>query len=250
MKVKNLKNLVKEYFSSEKILHHYKKAITEVGLWESEKIIFKKYLKKKDRILDIGCGTGRVTFGLYDKGYHRIEGLDLSESMLQKALEHAKVYGYGIKFYHGDAGDLNFEDFSFDSAIFSFNGLMLIPGRENRLKTMIEIRRILKPGGIFIFTTHDRYKTDEFQSYWIEEEDKWEKGIQHPGLIDFGDRIVEVIGEKGYVHIASYDDIKNLINESGFKYLEDAWQADICEEPEAVKQFAYGCRFWVVRKTL
>ncbi|MBU0625868.1 hypothetical protein KKG31_01520 [Patescibacteria group bacterium] len=50
-------NFVINSFSDKNTLQHYKNATLNLGLRESEKIIFQKYLNKNDHILDIGCGS-------------------------------------------------------------------------------------------------------------------------------------------------------------------------------------------------
>lgn len=79
------KDFIKESFTAEKTVSDYAKAVSEVGLWESEKMMIEKYFNPESRILDIGCGAGRTTIGLYRLGYHLVEGLDLSEAMIVQA---------------------------------------------------------------------------------------------------------------------------------------------------------------------
>jgi len=50
-------NSVINAFSCKSTLKHYKNATLNLGLRESEKIIFQKYIDKNDNILDIGCGS-------------------------------------------------------------------------------------------------------------------------------------------------------------------------------------------------
>ena len=76
-------NFVKNSYKN--AISNYTNAIINIGLWKSEEYIFNKYFKKDKMILDIGCGTGRTTFGLYEMGYTNIVGLDLSEDMLTEA---------------------------------------------------------------------------------------------------------------------------------------------------------------------
>lgn len=59
----------------------------EVGLWDFEKYLFQKYLQAKDNILDLGCGTGRTTFPLYQLGYTNIIGFEESEQVKTKSGE-------------------------------------------------------------------------------------------------------------------------------------------------------------------
>ena len=46
-----------------------------MGLWESERLLMDKYVSRDGAVLDIGCGAGRTTFGLYGEGYRDINGI-------------------------------------------------------------------------------------------------------------------------------------------------------------------------------
>src|SRR5512134_3974482 len=59
------------------------------------------------RILDIGCGTGRHAIELARRGY-TVVGVDLSESMLNKARAKAQANGVTVDFRQADARDLPF----------------------------------------------------------------------------------------------------------------------------------------------
>lgn len=124
-----------------------------------------------DKILDIGCGAGRITFALYDLGYKNILGIDLSEEMITECNSIKGNRNANINFLVADAAKIPFEDNSFDVCIFSFNGLMTIPKYENRLCAVKEIYRILKSDGKFIFTAHD-INNIKFLDYWKTEKEK------------------------------------------------------------------------------
>ncbi|GAI63355.1 unnamed protein product, partial [marine sediment metagenome] len=166
-------DFIRKSFSTEKTVSDYAKAVMEISLWESEKIMIEKYFNPESRILDIGCGAGRTTIGLYKLGFHLVEGLDLSEAMIVQARTISKELNYNIAFSVGNAVCLDYNDETFNAALFSFNGIMQIPGRENRIKVLKEIKRILKPKGYFLFTTHDRESDKEYESFWKEEKKKW-----------------------------------------------------------------------------
>jgi len=83
---------VRKSFTTEKTVLNYTKAVKEIGLWKSEKIMIKKFFNLENRILNIGCGAGRTTIGLYELGYHLVEGLDLSEAMIVQAKRISKEY--------------------------------------------------------------------------------------------------------------------------------------------------------------
>jgi SAM-dependent methyltransferase len=69
---------VRDSFSGGSTLRAYSDAVESVGLWESERLFCEKYIARDARLLDVGCGAGRTTFGLYRLGYRDIEGLDIT----------------------------------------------------------------------------------------------------------------------------------------------------------------------------
>lgn len=243
-------NSVKKEFSHDSVVEQYEDYTKNIGLWKSEREMFDKFVDKNAKILDLGCGAGRTTISLVENGWCNIIGVDLSENMIESATKITKERDLDIAFEAGDATNLRFADGEFDLVFFSFNGLMCIPDRINRVKAMAEINRVLKIGGIFIFTTHDRDLTpDEFKHIWAEEKTKWENGTQDSRIIDFGDRITtEKNGCEIFIHIAASDDIKKMFDETGFKLVETAMRSEIADENEAVKSYSMDCRFWVAIK--
>jgi len=210
--MKVTREFVKQAYTEDNTVLYYARAVTKVGLWESERILSEKYLKDKNgRILDLGCGAGRIAIGLYKLGYHNVTGIDLSDSMIDKARQISVEMKCPISFDKGDAVNLQFEDKTFDLVIFSFNGLMLIPGIESRIKAMSEIQRVLNPGGHFIFTTHDRDMQKEMKSFWKKEKKRWRKGLQDSRLYDLGDRIIQGKAERTFLHFPNREEIASSL---------------------------------------
>jgi len=108
---------------------------------------------KKLKILDVGCGTGRHSVELSKRGYN-ITGIDLSDSMLNKAREKAKKLNLNIDFQKHDARSLTFSN-EFDLAIMLCEGgFSLMETDEMNFKILESVSRALKPkGSKFIFTT-------------------------------------------------------------------------------------------------
>lgn len=102
------------------------------------------------RVLDIGCGGGRTTAPLRDRGY-QVTAIDFSESLLKVAQQRAA----GADFARMDARHLAFPDHTFDAVLFSFNGLDCIFPLAERRRTLAGLHRVLKPGGIFYYTGHN-----------------------------------------------------------------------------------------------
>lgn len=242
----------KKYYETDKNIAHYGEAIEKVGLWESEKIMFEKHIDKSDRILDLGCGTGRTTINLFRIGYTNILGFDLSEKFIEFAKNYSHKHNFAIEFMQGDGRRLPFEDNSFDKVIFSFNGLMCIPEQKNRDMVLAEVYRVLKIGGKFIFTAHNRDYGDKYARFWIEEKERWDSGTQDSRLEKFGDTNFpkDTPDEiQNIVHITNIDGIKEFIAKTNFKIIEYAVRPDIADENDIVKDFSScSTTFWVVEK--
>lgn len=242
-------DFIREGFNHESTCSKYERAVFKIGLWNSEKIMFTKYFRTTDSILDIGCGAGRTTVGLYNLGYRNIQGIDLSDAMVERALTISRTHKIPVKYQRGNAMNMQFEDESFNGAIFSFNGIMQIPGRKNREEALSEIRRILKPGGVFIFTTHDRRDVN-FAPFWASQELIWRNNLQDKRLMEYGDMIVKKEDEERelYVHIPEREDVKALVAEAGFELVECVSRDAICIETDETMRFSNNCVFWVIRK--
>lgn len=222
------------------------------GLWKSEEILVKKYFKPKSTILDIGCGTGRTTIHLHKLGY-KVTGINITPAMIKNAQKIAKSKKLKIKYEIGDATNLRFKASTFNNAIFSFNGWTQIPEEKNRLKTLKEIHRVLKPNGHFIFTSHLR-KMRGFTAFWLKQ---WLKLYLLKPLgfnikeIDFGDRFFDREGtnkpcnHKQYIHIPNLKKVKTQIAKAGFDLVFIARANTISEE----KTGETPPMFYVCKKT-
>lgn len=239
--------LVKDYYSSDEVVDHYSRGTFNVGLWESEQLLFTRCFEKDDRILDVGTGTGRIAIGLCKRGYRYVMGVELSKSMVQRARKIARMHEYSVVFQVGNATALKFEDNLFDHAIFGFNGLMQIPGRENRIKALKEILRVVRPGGRFIFTAHDR---DHFRwkKFWKQQRKSWNSGTQNPELIDFGDRLEDTEMGKLFIHVTTTEEMRADLNDAGWIVEMESLRSQLANESLLVREFSDECRFWVVRK--
>lgn len=237
-----------ESFSHPAAVRTYSLAVAGIGLWRSERIFFGKHLPREGRILDLGCGAGRTTFGLHAMRYPHLLGVDLSPAMIREARSFAARRGLKIPFRVGDACRLPFQPGSFDACLFSFNGLMQIPRRSSRIRALREVRRVLVPGGRFVFTTHDRLREARWRPLWRKERARWKAGKQDLRLHEFGDGIFEDEGRLMFIHIPDRREILECLRAARLEWIEDQWRPDLARESKAVRQFSAECRFWAARK--
>ena len=64
-------SFVRESWEDPDHARDYIDAVTTVGLWESERTLMDRYVPRNGAVLDIGCGAGRTTVGLYEAGDRR-----------------------------------------------------------------------------------------------------------------------------------------------------------------------------------
>ena len=141
-----------------------KSTIRWFGSWSNEydstlgKISFHKGLlnlavhmakiKKGQKVLDIGCGTGLLTLKLLKAGDCSVTGIDGSEKMLAIFKKKIKALNLGQKITCKlmDASALRLADNTFDCAV----STVVLHHIKDKLKTLRGIYRVLKPGGRLI----------------------------------------------------------------------------------------------------
>ena len=108
-----------------------------------------KYLKKMDnpKILDVGAGTGRYSIDLYNNGYD-VTAVELVKHNLMTL----KAKNKDIKARLGNATNLYmFKDNSFDMVLL-FGPLYHLISNEDKLKAIMEAKRVCKPNGIIMIS--------------------------------------------------------------------------------------------------
>ena len=237
---------------------HYTRAAHELGLWKSERTLIERFFPDRNApLLEAGCGAGRVTLGLWELGYRHLTAFDFAEELVDQAqslaIERHADGPDGIRFLHADATALRIchllGDIQFAGALFMFNGLMQIPGRENRRQALRELHRVCRPGAPLLFTTHDRDSSPTERALWRLEAIRWERGEQDPRLVEFGDRYFEEAGTgRTFMHLPDRAEILADLAATGWTHEFDALRKEVAKEPRAVVDFSDECRFWVARR--
>jgi ubiquinone/menaquinone biosynthesis C-methylase UbiE len=110
------------------------------------------------RVLETAAGTGVVSRALASELSESVSivATDLNQAMLDQAI--AVGTKRPVEWHQADAMNLPFRDKEFDAVVCQF-GVMFFPDKS---KAFSEARRVLKPGGVFIFSVWDRIAENEF----------------------------------------------------------------------------------------
>ncbi len=115
---------------------------------------------EKQRALDVGCGAGQLLPILVEKGYNTY-AIDVSQQMIDIAKQVCEQQDIVVDFRIEDCENLDYPDNYFDVYV----SMGVIEYMDEDSRTLNEIKRVLRPGGIAIVTTrninsvHVRWRT-------------------------------------------------------------------------------------------
>ncbi|TVR51660.1 MAG: class I SAM-dependent methyltransferase [Puniceicoccaceae bacterium] len=135
--------------------HYERNAFTANTVREVDFLIETCGLRDGQRILDVGCGTGRHAIELARRGC-RVTGIDLSEQMLARAGEAARKAGVAVDWIQADATRFSLPP-DFDAAICLCEGAFGLLGQDDDpvgqpLRILANISRSLQPEAPFVLT--------------------------------------------------------------------------------------------------
>ncbi|MER8570360.1 class I SAM-dependent methyltransferase [Mesorhizobium sp. M0924] len=112
------------------------------------------YLEQGRSVLELGCGYGRITNRLAEKGA-RVTGLDISPALLQKAKADAARRGVNVEYVLGDMRSLPWRD-RFDAAFLCYTTFGYFDDADNE-RVLREAASSLRKGGRLLIDHANRF---------------------------------------------------------------------------------------------
>lgn len=103
----------------------------------------------RGRVLEIGVGSG-LNLPFYGAGVEQICGLDPSEELLSMARKKARASACPVSFLAHSGEEIPLDNGSVDTVVTTWT-LCTIP---DPVKALLEMKRVLKPGGMLLFAEH------------------------------------------------------------------------------------------------
>jgi SAM-dependent methyltransferase len=208
-----------EYSQQRHIADDYDAYFAYNTLFEFDLALLERHFATPGRLVDLGCGTGRLLLPFAQRGYPTL-AVDLSLPMLNVVGEKAAAAGVHIDRLQANMVELGcLADGCADYCIIMFSTLGMVRGHANRLAALRHARRILKPGGLFVCHVHNRWYNlfDPQGRRWLLA-NAWQR---LRGQSEFGDKVVDYRGIPNmFLHVFTRTEFTALLAEAGFKLKE------------------------------
>jgi SAM-dependent methyltransferase len=146
-----------DYLHDATLAEHYDANLGGSSLFAVDVEHVLRQCPRPGRLLDLGCGTGRLLVLLAQRGYC-VVGVDLSAPMLDVAAAKGGVAGVSVNLVRANLVNLDvFAPASFDYAACLFSTLGMVLGAANRRAVVAHAFRLLRPGGRFVLHVHNRW---------------------------------------------------------------------------------------------
>jgi SAM-dependent methyltransferase len=201
------------------------------------------------KVLSGGCASGRIEFHMENIGVKHIQAFDFVPEFVETAKRNASARNSNAKFFVGDMRELScLENAHFDYAVY-LNRMLCFVDDAGFDKSLREIRRTLKQGGLFLFDALDYNgrKWNELLSFFL----KIAWGLQGAKIkphflprVRNKDKRVDLKfwkTDQNLLYWFTKDELEYKLRQNGFKILDFAKEADIFTDPKDSIIFYVAC---------
>jgi SAM-dependent methyltransferase len=209
-----------DYVQDAAVAAGYDGSLSESSLAQLDLAFVARHCPVNARLLDLGCGTGRLLLAQARRGC-RVVGVDLSREMLRVARQKAQAEGLPVDLLRANLTELDcLAGESFDCAACLFSTLGMVRGAEQRRRAAAHAFRLLRPGGRFVLHVHNRWF-----NVWDPAGRRWLIRNTLAGLLGratSGDRLMPV--HQGIanltLHLFTRREACRLLKGAGFRIIE------------------------------
>jgi ubiquinone/menaquinone biosynthesis C-methylase UbiE len=158
-----------DYLHSPNVARGYDAALAGSTLFAADEAFAERHFPTPGKLIDLGCGTGRLLLAFARRGYS-VLGVDLSSEMLAVAREKATAASLPVALLRANLAELDsVGDATFDYAACLFSTLGMVAGADTRRRVVEHAFRVLRPGGRFVLHVHNRwfYALDPAGRWWL-----------------------------------------------------------------------------------
>jgi SAM-dependent methyltransferase len=166
-------------------------------------------VEAQGKILDIGCGAGRVALYFQEKG-HEVIGIDISQAAVDASRKR------GLRNVHlMSAENLDFPEDTFDTVLLFGNNFGVL-GDEDKIVAMLrDLHRITKHDAVILAQTRDVTDTDNPEHLAYHESNR-SKGIQI-GLVKIRLKYEGYVGDWWLLRMVNSAEMSAMAEEAGWK---------------------------------
>jgi SAM-dependent methyltransferase len=209
-----------DYLHDSGVAHGYDAGLAGSSLFDIDTAFVQRHGDRPGRLLDLGCGTGRLLIPFAQRGWW-VLGVDLSAEMLAVAAGKARQAGAEVQLMRANLVALDaLTPCSFDRAACLFSTLGMVVGSDMRRRVVAHAYRLLRPGGRFILHVHNRWFNlhDPSGRRWLLADLLHQAVGRAPG----GDRLMPIHqGIAGLtLHLFTRREAVRLLRDAGFRIVE------------------------------
>lgn len=208
-----------DYLHDSGIANGYDASLADSPLFAVDQAFVEEHCSQAGRLLDLGCGTGRLLLTMARRGWWTL-GVDLSPEMLRVAAAKALSAHLAVNLLRANITELEcLRDEGFDRVACLFSTLGMVHGTAPRRRLAAHVYRVLRPGGRFLLHVHNRWfdAWDRGGRSWL-----WRDWLRSWRGDECGDRVMPVHqGIAGLtLHLFTRREVCRLLTDAGFRLLE------------------------------